>query len=205
VTTAYEAGKPTTGLDLTTVPQALLAAINTYFATNGVQLPDRQMVTAADPTLVAWDCPQVVVTLADVGWGRSPDATQLSPSFGKQASVNAMRHVTYAALITRPYPTIGDDAELPSVDAIEQAGAVTALDMGLLSQCLVNFVAFHNPALPIGGSAQAGAVQVIGPEGGLIGCQGALIVTAGALLPTPTTGEIPSHLAHTLRNGSPGG
>lgn len=200
MSSAYEAAKPTTALDLSSLPQAILVAVQDYFAANGVDLPGHQYVTAGDPNQVAWDCEQLVVCLADLGWGRATDATQLSPSFGKTASVNAMRHATYAVILTRCVPTIADGGDVPGVDELTRSGLATMTDAGLLSQCLVNFVAFHNAAMSIGANVQAGAVQMIGPSGGLVGCTGALISTAGELLPA---GDLPGHLA--VRNGSPGG
>lgn len=195
--TAYEDAKPTTGLDLSTVPNALLIAVVDYFTANGVELPERRYVTAGDPNLVAWDCEQLVICLADLGWGRATDATQLSPSFGKSASVNAMRHATYAVILVRCTPHIGDDAQPPSAEVLNAAGVGLMADAGLLSQALVNFVAFRNAAVPPGVSVQAGAVQMIGPFGGLVGCTGGLMITAGQLTDGP---DIPAHLA--IRNGS---
>ena len=200
MSSAYEAAKPTTGLDLSTLPQAILVAVQGYFAANGVDLPTRQYITAGDPNLVAWDCEQLVVCLADLGWGRAADATQLSPSFGKTASVNAMRHATYSVLLTRCVPGITDGGDVPENDQLTQSGLAVMTDAGLLSQCLVNFVAFHNAAMSTGANVQAGQVQMIGPSGGLVGCSGALISTAGELL---NQGDLPGYLA--IRNGSPGG
>jgi hypothetical protein len=193
VSSPYEAAKPTTGLDLTTIADATLAAVVAFFATAGVDLPTRQYVTVGDPSEVAWDCEQLVVCLADVGWGRSADATQLSPKFGKEASVNAMRHATYAVSLVRAAPTITDQGELPTADALAASGHALLTDAGLLSQCLVNFVAFRNDALPQGGSAQAGAVQAAGPQGGLVALTGGLILTAGQLTDPPA--QVPAGLA----------
>jgi hypothetical protein len=197
MTSTYDAAKPTTGIDLLTVAAGALAEIQALFALNGVELPGRQYVAAGAPASIAWDCEQLVVCLAAVGWGRSVDATQLSPSFGKAASVGAMRHAVLAVQLVRAVPVVQDGAEapvLPSAEDIQAAGEAAMVDAGLLSQALVNFVAFPNASIPPGGSVQAGAVQPIGPEGGLVGLEAALVITAGQLADPP----IP-----TLPSGSP--
>lgn len=197
---AYSDAEPTYGLDLWSVPNALLAAVVAAFQANGVPLPERQYVTAGDAATVAWDCAQLVVCLADIGWGRSMDATQLSPTFGKASSVNAMRHATYAIELIRPAPVISDAGQLPSVADMAAAGQALLVDAGLLSQTLVNFVAFGNPAIPLGCNVQAGAVQPIGPEGGLVGLSGALVMTLGVTNDAPAGNALPAGWA--LQNGS---
>lgn len=198
MSTLYDESEPTTGLDLWTVANGLLAYIVTFFSANGVNLPARQYVTAGDAATVAWDCEQLVVCLADIGWGRSMDATQLSPTFGKAASVNAMRHATYAIELIRKAPTVGESGDIPSVQQMNDAGMQSLIDAGLLSQALVNFVAFRNATLPVGGSVQAGAVQPIGPEGGLVGLSGALVMTIGEL--SANAGG--TYLPVSIQNGS---
>jgi MYXO-CTERM domain-containing protein len=187
-TRTYEDSKPTTGIDILTVAQALLTAVQTFYAQNGVELPARQAIVAGEPSVVAWDCEQLIVSVASIGWGRSVDATQLSPTFGKAASVNAMRHVEINVALVRCTPTIKDGGAspiLPSLDELNAAGEQYLIDYGMLSQCLVNFVAFHNPAIPPGCNCQAGAVQPAGPEGGLVALSVGLIITAASLLPEP--------------------
>jgi hypothetical protein len=83
------------------------------------------------------------------------------------------------------------------------AGQTYLVDAGLLSQALVNFVAFPNDVLPVGCNVQAGAVQPIGPEGGLVGLEGSLVMTAATLAPVLGADELPASFA--IRNGSPGG
>lgn len=205
-TRTYDESAPTTGIELIAVAQGILAAVVAYFTANGVPLPDRQYVAAGSPQVIAWDCSQLVVCLADIGWGRSVDATQLSPSFGKVASINAMRHATFAVQLVRPVPVVQDGAEaplLPSIQAMADAGQAYLVDAGLLSQALVNFVSFPNTVLPVGCNVQAGAVQPIGPEGGLVGLEGSLVMTAANLAAVPGTDELPP--GYYIRNGSPGG
>lgn len=199
----YASSAPTTGLDLHTVAKALLSAMGDYFAANGVDLPDRQYITTGDPAIVAWDCEQLTVCLANIEWGRSRDATQFSPTFGKAASINAMRHAIYAVTLVRSFPIITDNGGLPSTEVLNQAGLASMLDAGLMSQALVNFVAFGNPAIPIGCSIQAGSVQPLGPEGGLVGLQGSLVMTVGVVTDVPAGDLLPPGFA--IRNGSPGG
>jgi hypothetical protein len=179
---------PSGGVDLLTIPKAFLAYVVAYLEQSGVTVPDRRYVGGGTPQDVAWDCEQVTITLAEVGWGRSRDATQLSPAFGKQASVDAMRHATYALTLVRCYPTIGDRGELPTLDDLEAAGEQQMIDAGLLSQAGVNFVAFPNDAVPPGASVQAGAVQPVGPAGGFLGLELALTATVATLNP-PAPGQ----------------
>lgn len=206
MTRSYVSSAPTSGIELLSFAQGALAAVQAFFAANGVALPERQYIAAGSPQSVAWDCEQLVVILAEVGWGRSKDATQLSPSFGKQASVNAMRHATFAFQLVRCVPVITDGAEapqLPSVQDIQDAGEQSLVDAGLLSQALVNFVSFPNATVPAGCNVQAGAVSPIGPEGGLVGLEASLVMTVAALAPTPEFTELPPNLQ--IRNGGPGG
>ncbi|HEY2101512.1 MAG TPA: hypothetical protein VGH72_33950 [Pseudonocardia sp.] len=182
---SYEDAKPTTGIDLATVANALLSDTVAFFAQNGIQLPKRQYVGAGSPADIAWDCEQLVVALASVGWGRSVDATQLSPSFGKVASVNAMRHAEISIALVRKTPVISGRGVVPTPDELNKAGQQFLLDAGTLSQAMVNFVSFENPAIPDGCNVQAGSVQPFGPEGGYVSMSGGLILTVASLLPDP--------------------
>jgi hypothetical protein len=186
----YEYAAPSGGVDMLTVPTALLAYVNAYFAQAGVALPTNQYFAAGDRTNVPWDCEQVVVTMDGISWGRSKDATQLSSSFGKESSVNAMRHADYTIEIVRCHPTLDnqDGQPLPSAE-YEAAAVANWIDAGLLSQALINFVAFPNSALPPGGSTQAGAVGVLGPAGGFVGVNASLTMTLAQLAP-PAPGQV---------------
>lgn len=184
---AYE--PPSGGIDLLTIPKAFLAYVAAYMEQSGVAIPTRRYVGGGTPADVPWDCEQITCTLAEVGWGRSRDATQLSPAFGKQASVDAMRHATYALTLVRCYPTIDDRGRLPTIEALEAAGEQQMIDAGLLSQAGVNFVAFPNEAIPPGSNVQAGAVQPIGPSGGFLGLELALTLTMSSLMP-PAPGQL---------------
>lgn len=174
---------PSSGPDLLTIPKAALAYVVAYFAQAGVALPSRQYLAAGTSQTVAWDCEQVTMCLDNLGWGRSRDVTQLSPSFGKAASVGAERHGEWTLTIVRCHPAIEESGQLPTVDELEAAAELNWKDMSLLSQALVNFVAFPNDAVPIGGSVQAGAVSAVGPEGGYIGVNGTLTITTSQLDP----------------------
>lgn len=188
MSTPYAYLAPSGGIDLLTVPKAFLAYVVAYFEQAGVAVPDRRYVGGGLPANVAWDCEQITCTLSEVGWGRSKDATQLSPTFGRAASVNAMRHANYALTLVRCYPVMGDRGELPTNDELETAGEQQMIDAGLLSQAGVNFVAFPNSAIPRGANIQAGAVMPIGPAGGFLGLELALTVSVSELNP-PAPGQ----------------
>lgn len=191
MTRTYASQKPTTGIDILTIAKGALAEIQTFYALNGVDLPERQAIVAGEPTVVAWDCEQLIVAMASIGWGRSVDATQLSPQFGKAASVDAMRHAEINIQLVRKTPTITDGGQLPPAAALEAAGEQYLVDAGMLSQALVNFVAFPNDVIPPGCNVQAGAVQPVGPLGDLVGLSVGLIITAG-MLAAPPIPTIPS-------------
>jgi hypothetical protein len=187
----YGYNPPSNGLDLITIPKAMLAYVVSYFGQAGVLLPSRQMMVAGPAANVPYDCEQLTVTLETLGWGRARDATQLSPTFGKEASVNAQRHGEWVVSLVRCWPTGDDEGNLVDPDLLEEASEGVARDAGLLSQALVNFVAFQpfseSAAIPPGGSVQAGAVSFTGPSGGFIGINGALISTVAELNP-PASG-----------------
>jgi hypothetical protein len=183
----YGYNAPSNGIDLITVPKALLAYVIAYFAQAGVELPDRQGMVAGPATSIPYDCEQLTVTLETVGWGRARDATQLSPGLGKESSINSMRHGEWVVTLVRCWPTGDDEGNLVDMDTIETFAEGVARDSGLLSQALINFAAFQQfndqAPLPPGGSTQAGAVSFTGPSGGYIGINGSFIATVAELNP----------------------
>jgi hypothetical protein len=183
----YGYNAPSNGIDLITIPKALLAYVVSYFGQAGVLLPTRQMMVAGPSVNTSFDCEQLTVTLDTLGWGRARDATQLSPTFGKQASIDAQRHGEWVVTLVRCWPTGDDEGNLVDPDTLEEAAEGIARDTGLLSQALVNFVAFQefnvDAPIPPGGSVQAGAVSFVGPSGGYIGINGSLVSTVAELNP----------------------
>lgn len=183
----YGYNAPSNGIDLITIPKALLAYVVSYFGQAGVMLPDRQGMTAGPAAGIAFDCEQLTVTLETVGWGRARDATQLSPGLGKESSVNSMRHGEWIVTLVRCWSSSDPEGNLVDMDVIETQAEAIQRDAGLMSQALINFAAFQQfndqAPLPPGGSTQAGAVSFTPPSGGFIGINGSFISTVAELNP----------------------
>lgn len=163
--------------------QKTLAAVVDHYtmAGAGSTLPERRAVVAGDPRGIAWDCEQLTVTLAGVGWGPAVDTTVLSPQTAAQTSVMALRHVVLAVTLVRCTPAPGRDGQPPSIQALEAAGLQFMRDAGLLSQALVELCSKLKDGLPREARAQPGIVDPVGPEGGFHGLETSLAITAGAL------------------------
>lgn len=171
------------GLDLPSIARAILASVEDHFAASGVQLPQRRVIAAGAPELVAWDCPMVIVACSGVGTGPAPGVGGAAQQTGRPVAVGA-RHALFAVQIVRKHPEatpVQGSVVPPKPDKITEAGVAHLRDMGLLSQALVELCA--NPTFRdvISGSAEVGAVSSVGPEGGFAGVQGSIAVTAGYL------------------------
>ena len=151
-----------------------------------VPLPARRFVAAGDPGSQAWDCEQLVISLAGVGFGPAQDsAPPVTPRAGSPASVMSVRHVVFNIALVRciPGPT-GRTATPPAVDALQEAGDRYMTDAGLLSQALVRWASrMRTSVLPNDGAAsvQLGVIEPGEATGGFVGMIGAAIVTAAAL------------------------
>lgn len=168
------------GLDVAAVAEIVLAGVVAHFAASEVTLPDRRVIAPGDPRSIAWDCPQVVVTLGGILWGAGPGTNSESAlPTGRPVSSMTTRHAVVAVQIVRCEP-VGDGRNPPDPLRVTDAGLALCRDAGLLSQALVELC---TPAGPLAdyGTALAGAVEVLGPSGGMVGVEGNLTVTAGGL------------------------
>jgi hypothetical protein len=175
--------EPTTGLDLETIGAGLLADVQAYFAANNVDLPDRHYLAPGAPGLIAWDCEQLVVSLASVSWGINEDALQPVPQIGDGAGTFEVRHAQWSVQLVRCTPVSDEGGQPPPAVDIQTAGELSLLDAGMLSQCLVNFATFpaNHTWLPAGALAKAGGVVTLGPSGGFSGHEGTFTVTVTEL------------------------
>jgi len=183
---------PTTGIDVVSLARRLLAYTSEFFATAGIALPSRQYIAPGTPSTVAWDCEQLVVTLAALNFGKGQAALNYNTTVGPSAG-DEMRNASFGVQLVRCTPGFEEPTEgllgqgwLPEVDEINTSGEQMLIDAGTLSQALSNLAAKADPqftAATGGTLVQAGAVTSFGPAGCLWGITGSLTVTAGVLLP----------------------
>lgn len=161
----------------------LLAAVEEHFAAAGEAnaLPGRRGVIPGEPRGVAWDCEQLTVTLAGIGWGQALDASQPSPQTAGPASVMALRHAVLAVTLVRCTPQPSAKGRPPSMDELAAAGARFMRDAGLLSQAVVELCTQLRQGLPREAKVQPGVVEPIGPTGGYHGLETSLVITAAGL------------------------
>jgi len=173
------------GLTIRAMAESILAAVQEHYAATSpaVALPDRQYLAPGAPDQIAWDCEQLVVSVAGIGWGQAPSAGQSpSPKIGAQVSVTAMRHVIFDVSLVRCTPSDGDAITgIPEASAIHAAGQAFMTDMGLLSQALVVACASVRAGLDRAALVEPGAVNPAGPSGGYHGMSAQIAVTAGTL------------------------
>lgn len=172
-------------LTIRAMAESILAAVQEHYAATdpAVALPERQYVAPGSPDQIAWDCEQLVVSVAGVGWGQAPSAGQSpSPKIGTQVSATAVRHVIFDVSLVRCTPSEGDpDTGLPDAADIHAAGLAYMTDMGLVSQALVVACASVRTGLDRSDLVEPGAVNPAGPSGGYHGMSAQIAVTAGQL------------------------
>lgn len=174
---------PRGGLALLPVGQGLLDDVRGFLLDNDVPVPDRYYLAPGAPGLIAWDCEQLVVSLASVSWGPSEDAGQLIPQVGGAAGVLEVRHAQWSVQLVRCTPQMDDNGDPPGMEEIQAAGEQALTDAGMLSQCLVNCAAFpkDHEWMPAGATARAGGVISLGPSGGYHGFEASFSMTTTEL------------------------
>lgn len=148
-------------------------------------LPSRRYVAAGDPASQVWDCEQLVISLAGVGFGPAQDAAPpATPRSGSPASVMSVRHVVFNVALVRciPGPT-GRNATPPSMEELQDAGELFMADAGMLSQALVRWASRARHQLPNDStsSVQLGVIEPGEASGKFVGLTGVAIVTCAAL------------------------
>jgi hypothetical protein len=163
----------------------ILGAVESHWGGVAVPLPKRRYVSFGDPASVPWDCEQLVVSLAGVGFGPAQDAAPpATPRAGTPASVLSVRHAVFNIALVRCIPSpSGRNATPPSVPQLQEAGERFMTDAGMLSQALVRWASRTYKNLPNDGasSVQLGVIEPGEASGGHVALTGAAIVTCAAL------------------------
>lgn len=168
---------PGTRLVLEAQATGLLDALVAYFGAAGVELPTRRYVAPGAPGLIAWDCDQVVVSLAQVGLGTAEDSGLRTPQYGAPAGL-LVRFAQWSIQIVRCTPVSDDSGDPPSAEEIQDAGLAALVDAGLLSQFVTNTAEKTPDWLGPGGEARAGTVVSLGPTGRYHGYESTLTFSA---------------------------
>lgn len=172
------------GLAVADIAQAILAAVVDHFnAAPGVTLPERRVIAGGNPRLIAWDCDQLAVSMSGIGLGWAPGQGGQARQTGNPVSTNLLRHAVFAVQLVRHVPTMSEDGDLlPAADEITKAGLRLLRDAGLLSHALTRAVGAVRTDTRLGhGSATAGAIEMIGPDGGMAAVEGSIAITAANL------------------------
>jgi hypothetical protein len=170
------------GLDVTSEARELLIAVERHFSAAGNALPDRRGLVPGDPRSFAWDCEQVTVSLAGIGWGPAAAAGPPSPRTGSPASVMTMRHAVLLVTLVRCTPQMTDSGEPPPADQLDTAGGEFMRDAGLLSQAIAAYVADASSRLDRVATVEAGVVEPLGPSAEFHGLEASLAITVGKLI-----------------------
>jgi hypothetical protein len=177
------------GIAVRTLANSIKAAVEQHWSMAlppVIPLPERRYVAAGDPGSQVFDCEQLVVSLAGVGFGPAEDAAPpATPRAGSPASVMSVRHVVFDIALVRCIPTpTGRGATPPTVDALQEAGDRYMTDAGVLSQALVRWASRARSSLLPNDGASSVKLGVIEPgeaSGGFVAMAAAAIVTCAAL------------------------
>lgn len=173
------------GIAVRGLAQDILAAVVSHWGGVAAPLPERRYVAFGDPSSVPWDCEQLVISLAGVGFGPAQDAAPpVTPRAGTPASIMSVRHAVFNIALVRCIPTpSGRNATGPSVAELQAAGDRFMTDAGMLSQALVRWASRTYKNLPNDGasSVQLGVIEPGEASGGHVALSGAAIVTCAAL------------------------
>lgn len=174
------------GLAVASIAQNIMDAMVRHFgAATGVSLPHRRIIAPGDIRLIAHDnCEQFILALAGIGLGQAPGQGGTPRRTGTPISAGGLRHAVFAMQIVRFVPESQDGSTPPDADVVTAAGLNLMRDAGLMSQALVEVCAQLAASLSLGhqGSVQPGAVEMVGPEGGVAAVEGSLVITAGELV-----------------------
>jgi hypothetical protein len=173
---------PTRGLNLLPFAEHALTVIAGFFDQNSIALPTRQYIGPGVPSLDAWDCEQLMVGCVGIT-DASPrqGAVSTAPPAGGPYSATSMRAVTYAIQLVRCAPGEADGYS-PDPGTVNTAGRQQLLDMGCLSQAVVNLCSAPPDWLLTGAKAMAGPVVPIGPSGGYTALEASVTLSAFGLL-----------------------
>jgi len=176
---------PGQGIAVRSLALAIMDAVESHWGGTAAPLPDRRYVAFGDPASTPWDCEQLVISLAGVGFGPAQDAAPPStPRAGTPASIMTVRHAVFNIALVRCIPTpSGRTSTPPSVEELQAAGERFMTDAGMLSQALVRWASRTYKSLPNDGasSVQLGVIEPGEASGGYVGLTGVAIVTCAGL------------------------
>lgn len=168
-------------LNAAELAQSLLDYVVQSYSTSTTAdaLPTRQVIAAGDMRQVAWDCEQLVVSLA----GIEIDSPEQSPATPLRLKVG-IRHVAFTVQVVRctATPTNGPNGtvRLPTMEQITAAGMVAFRDAGQLSQAIFEWATRAVSVDGPGGilAAAVGSVAPVGPQGAYAAMEGQVVVSA---------------------------
>ena len=163
------------GIDVAGIAQTVLIGVAQHFAESEVELPARQVIPPGEPRTQPWICEEMTVTCVGIATGHSTSAGGTARQTGINYSVGG-RRVMIAVQIVRCSPVSSDEYPADETE-VTDAGIAMMRDASLLSQALAELVGRNGP-LKQHGSATAGDVEFLGPEGGFSAVEGTLTVTA---------------------------
>ena len=172
------------GLDIPDLAKKILTAVETHFAAaHGVALPKRRYIAPGDGRLVAHDTDQLVVSLSGIGLGPAPTAPGLAEQIGSPLSASGIRHAIFIVQLVRCLKEPQDPTKPLPANVVTTMGLSLMRDAGLLSQALMETCTSLSATFGhLRGSAQPGAVAILGPEGGMAAVEGTLAITAAELV-----------------------
>jgi hypothetical protein len=131
------------------VARALLDRVVAYYEAHAddevdppAPLPERRLISAGEPRLIAWDgdLGQVHVSYERTVLGMRPTQPAPSSRTGHRDPANAGRLVRSCAMevqIVRPAPALGWRGRIPGLDAIDAHGYACGIDLAHLSHAAV--------------------------------------------------------------------
>lgn len=171
------------GLDVAGIAQTILTVIENHYKTaDNTCLPARRVIAPGNPRLIAWDTEQLVIALSGIGLGAAPTQPGFAQRTGNPVSAAGIRHAVFEIQLVRCVPESKDSMGPPHATTVTASGLALMRDAGLLSQALVEGSDAVAALLGMRGSVEPGAVQTLGPEGGMAAVAGSMAITAGGLV-----------------------
>lgn len=170
------------GLDVGRIATVMLDGLIAHWhAAAGTSLPERRMIAPGSARGIAWDGEGLAVSLGGIGIGAAPGQETGTPRTGNPVA-QILRHAVFVVQLVRCTPESHNGVTPPDAKKVTAAGLSLMRDAGLLSQALTDLATPVRSELGQGGSVIVGAVDVLGPQGGLAAVEATLTVTASRLL-----------------------
>lgn len=144
-------------------------------------LPERRMIAPGSARGIAWDGEGLAVSLGGIGIGPAPGQDPDPQRTGNPVAM-VLRHAVFVVQLVRCTPESHNGVTPPDAKVVTEAGLALMREAGLLSQALTEITSAVRSDLGPGGSVVVGAVDVLGPQGGLAAVESTLTVTATRLL-----------------------